>query len=39
MCVGYDNVTLIFNIIGDRLGSCSALVVNPIIDLTGPKPI
>ena len=29
LCVGYDNMTLIFNFIGDRLGSCSALVVNP----------
>ena len=38
LCVGYDNVTLAFNFIGDRLGSCSALVVNPIIDLTG-RPV
>ena len=36
--VGYHNVTLIFNFIGDRLGSCSALVANPIIDLTG-RPV
>ena len=35
LCVGYDNMTLIFNFIGDRFGSYSALVVNPIIDLTG----
>ena len=35
LCGGYDNMTLIFNFIGDRLGSCSALVVNPINDLTG----
>ena len=38
LCLGYDNMTLIFNFIGDRLGSCNALVVNPIIDLTG-RPI
>ena len=38
LCVGYDNITLIFNFIGDRLGSSSALVVNPIIDLTG-RPV
>ena len=38
LCVGYDNVTLIFNFIGDRLGRCCALVVNPIIDLTG-RPV
>ena len=38
LCVGYDNMTLVFNYIGDRLGSCSALVVNPIIDLTG-RPV
>ena len=35
LCVGYDDATLIFNSIGDRLGSCSALVANLIIDLTG----
>ena len=38
LCVGCDNMNLIFNFIGDRLGSCSALVVNPIIDLTG-RPV
>ena len=38
LCVGYDNVTLIFNFIGDRLSSCSALVAYPIIDLTG-RPV
>ena len=38
LCVGYDNVTLICNFIGDRLVSCSTLVVNPIIDLTG-RPV
>ena len=27
LCVGYDNMTLIFNFISERLGSCSALVV------------
>ena len=37
-CVGYNNMTLIFNFIGDRLGSCGALVVNPIIDLPG-RPV
>ena len=31
LCVGYDNVTLIFNFIGDRLGS---LVADPIPDLS-----
>ena len=34
LCVGYDNVTLIFNFIGGRLGSCSA----PITDLSG-RPV
>ena len=38
LCVGYDNVNLIFSFTGDRLGSCGALVVNPINDLTG-KPV
>ena len=38
LCVGYDNMTLMFYFIGDRLDSCSALVVNPIIDLTG-RPV
>ena len=38
LSVGYDNVTLIFNFIGDSLGSCSALVVNPISDLTS-RPV
>ena len=33
-----EHMTLNFNFIGDRLGSCSALVVNPIIDLTG-RPV
>ena len=33
--VGYDNVTLIFNFIGDRLGS---LVADPITDLSG-RPV
>ena len=31
LCVGYDNVTLIFNFIGDRLGS---LVAGPTADLS-----
>ena len=31
LCVGYDNVTLIFNFIGGRLGSCGA----PMTDLSG----
>ena len=35
LCVGYDNVTLIFNFIGDRLGS---LVADPIPDLSG-RPV
>ena len=38
LCVGYDNVTLIFNFIVDRLGSCSALVVGPINYITG-RPV
>ena len=38
LCVGYDSMTLIFNFIGDGLGSCSALVVNPINNLTG-RPV
>ena len=28
LCVGYDNVTLIFNFIGDRLGTCGAPISN-----------
>ena len=32
LCVGYDNVTLIFNFIGSRLGS---LIADPITDLSG----
>ena len=35
LCVGYDNMVLGFNSIGGSLGSSSALVVNPINDLTG----
>ena len=35
--VWYDSMTLDFNFIGNRLGTCSALAVSPIIDLTG-KP-
>ena len=31
LCVGYDNVTLIFNFIGGRLGTCGA----PISSLCG----
>ena len=38
LCVGYDNMTLIFNFIGDRLGSYSALVGGPINFLTG-RPV
>ena len=38
LCVGYDNMTLIFNFIGDRLGSCCALVVGPINYLTS-RPV
>ena len=38
LCVVYDNMTLIFNFISDRLGSYSALVVSPINDLTG-RPV
>ena len=33
--VWYDYVTLGFNIIGTRLGTCHALAVSPITDLTG----
>ena len=28
LCVGYDNVTLVFNFIGGRLGTCGALITN-----------
>ena len=35
LCVGYDNVTLSFHFTGDSLGTCSALVISPINDLTG----
>ena len=38
LCVGYDNVTLSFDLISGSLGSCSALVVNPINNLTG-RPV
>ena len=31
LCVGYDNVTLIFNFIGGRLGTCGG----PISNLSG----
>ena len=30
----YDNVTLGFNFVGSRLGTCSALVINPIRSLS-----
>ena len=33
LCVGYDNVTFRFDFIGDSLGNCGALVINPIIGL------
>ena len=36
--VGYDNMTLSFDSIGGSLGSFSALVVNPIKNLTG-RPV
>ena len=36
--VGYDNVTLSFTSISGSLGSCCALVVNPINNLTG-RPV
>ena len=35
LCVGYDNVTLSFNSIGDSLGTYGALIINPINGLTG----
>ena len=38
LCVEYDNVTLCFTSISGSLGICSALVVNPINDLTG-RPV
>ena len=34
LCIGYDNVTLIFDFIGGRLSTCGA----PIIDLSG-RPV
>ena len=35
LCIGYDNVTLSFDFIGDSLGTCGALVINPINSVTG----
>ena len=35
LCVGYDNVTLSCDFIGDSLGTCGALVIYPINCLTG----
>ena len=35
LCVGYDIVTLSFDFIGDSVGTCGALVINPINSLTG----
>ena len=34
LCVGYDNMTLVFNFIGGRLGTCGA----PITNLSG-RPV
>ena len=33
LCVRYDNVTLGFNFVGSKLGTCGALIVNPIRNL------
>ena len=38
LCVGYDNVILGFDSISGSLGSCSALVVKPINNLSG-RPV
>ena len=35
LCVGYDNVTLCFDFIGNSLGTCDALVINPFNGLMG----
>ena len=35
LCVEYDNVALSFNFSGDSLGTCSALAINPINNLSG----
>ena len=35
LCVGYDNVTLCFDLTGDSLGTCGTLVINPINSLIG----
>ena len=35
LCVGYDNVALSFNFIGDSLGNSSALAISPINDPSG----
>ena len=34
LCVGYDNEALSFDFIGDSLGTCGALFINPINSLT-----
>ena len=34
LCAGYYYMTLVFNFIDNRLGTCSALAVSPIIDHT-----
>ena len=35
LCVGYANIALCFNLIGDCLGTCGTLVINPINGFTG----
>ena len=35
LCVGYDNVTISFDVIGDSLGTYGTLVINPNNCLTG----
>ena len=38
LCVGYDSLTLGFDLIGDSMGTCGTLVINPISSLTG-RPV
>ena len=35
LCVGYDNVALSFDFTGDSLGTCSALAISFLNDLSG----
>ena len=35
LCISYDNMTLVFDVIGSGLHTCSALFVSPISDIPG----